>query len=380
VIAPLDVRLPSLELDRSYRIYIDPDPGAESRLAEAVKKRAQSIRVGLVTDETVAMLHWERVERALRDAGLRVSTVVVPDGESSKSLARVEKVADAFVQAGLDRRSLVIALGGGVVGDLGGFVAATFLRGVPYVQVPTTLLAQVDSSVGGKTGVNLPSGKNLVGAFHQPLFVYTDLSTLNTLSPRDVSSGLAEIVKHAVIADPDLLARIEVRAEDARDPTNHAAFLGELVRRSCEIKAQVVAADERELATDTPGGGRARLNFGHTVGHALEAASHGPPHGEPLRHGEAVGLGMIAAARVGRALGMGDPGLEARLVALLPRLGLPIDLDRRLSPGVLERVKVDKKRTGAEIQLILVGSVGATCVTPVAPEGLAEILLGTKSR
>jgi 3-dehydroquinate synthase len=376
VITRLEVRLPSIELDRSYLIYIDPDAGAEARLAEEVRRRAASSTIGLITDETVAGLHWPRIEAALAERGLKVVTVVVPDGESSKSLATVEQVADRFVKGGLDRRSLVVALGGGVVGDLGGFVASVFLRGVPYVQVPTTLLAQVDSSVGGKTGVNLASGKNLVGTFHQPLCVYADLTTLSTLPARDLSSGLAEIVKHGVIADEALLLRLEERAEEARagDP----ALLAELVRRSCAIKAEVVATDERELLSDAPGGGRAQLNFGHTVGHALESASAGGP--EPLRHGEAVALGMIAAARVGEKLGLGDPALEARLVALLPRLGLPTDLDRRLDGPTLERVGVDKKRAGGRVAMVLVPRIGQAALSPIEPHRLGEILLGRKAR
>jgi 3-dehydroquinate synthase len=374
----LEVRLPSLELDRSYLIYVDPDEHAEARLADAVQKRCESRVVGLVTDETVAMLHWERIDAALREAGLKVVTVVVPDGEASKTMVRAETVADTFARGGLDRRSLIVALGGGVVGDLAGFVASIFLRGVPYVQVPTTLLAQVDSSVGGKTGVNLGAGKNLVGTFHQPLLVYCDLSTLATLSPRDVSSGLAEIVKHAAIADPALLALIEERADEIRPPTKDLQLLGSLVKRSCEIKAQVVSADEKELLVEQPGGGRARLNFGHTVGHALESASHAGP--DPLRHGEAVGLGMLAAARVGVALGTGDPSLEARLAKLLPRLGLPDDLDRRLDKATLERIKVDKKRSGNQLQYVVVDRVGSTVISPIPPERIVEILLREKSR
>lgn len=374
----LEVRLPSVELDRSYLIYVDPDEHAEARLADAVQKRCESRVVGLVTDETVAMLHWERIDAALREAGLKVVTVVVPDGEASKTMARAETVAETFARGGLDRRSLIVALGGGVVGDLAGFVASIFLRGVPYVQVPTTLLAQVDSSVGGKTGVNLGAGKNLVGTFHQPLLVYCDLSTLSTLSPRDVSSGLAEIVKHAAIADPALLALIEERADEIRPPTKDLQLLGSLVKRSCEIKAQVVSADEKELLVEQPGGGRARLNFGHTVGHALESASHAGA--DPLRHGEAVGLGMIAAARVGVALGTGDPSLEARLAKLLPRLGLPDDLDRRLDKPTLERIKVDKKRSGNQLHYVVVDRVGSTVISPIPPERIVEILLREKAR
>jgi 3-dehydroquinate synthetase len=267
-----------------------------------------------------------------------------------------------------------------VVGDLGGFVASIFLRGVPYVQVPTTLLAQVDSSVGGKTGVNLPAGKNLAGAFHQPMLVYCDLSTLSSLPARDVSSGLAEIVKHGVIADETLLALLEQRAEEARDVVGGRSLIAELIRRSCAIKARVVSADERELEVEQPGGGRARLNFGHTFGHALEAASASLPGDQPLRHGEAVALGMIAAARVGAALGVGDPKLEARLTALLPRLGLPVDLDARLHPASLDRIKVDKKRIGNQLQFVVVDRVGSTVIRPIEPEKLVEFLLGQKRR
>ena len=375
-LAKVEVRLPSLEPDRSYLILIDPDQGAEERLADEIHKRAPGARIGLLTDETVAGLHWPRIEAALTQRGLRVVTVVVPDGERSKSLGRAEQVAEAWAKGGLDRKSLVLALGGGVVGDLGGFVASVFLRGVPYVQVPTTLLAQVDSSVGGKTGVNLPSGKNLVGTFYQPLLVYADLTTLQTLDARDIAAGLAELVKHGAIADAGLFELIEQRVDAARagDP----GFLAQLIARSCAIKAGIVAADERETEIDQPGGGRARLNFGHTVGHAIESASAHTP--QPLRHGEAVALGMLAAARLGAALGVGDKTLEARLASLCHGLGLPTDLDRWLTPPVLERVTVDKKRAGNRINVILVDRLGSSVVAPVEPQRIGEILLGEKRR
>lgn len=362
---------------RSYAIFIDPDAGAETRLAEKVAARAPSA-VGLLTDDTVAQLHLARFKAALEAAALRVVPLVVPDGEGSKSFHRMEAVCEGFVRGGLDRRSLIAALGGGVVGDLGGFVASILLRGVGCVQLPTTLLAQVDSSVGGKTGVNLPSGKNLAGTFSQPLFVYADVTTLATLSARDISAGLAEVVKHGAIADAALFEDLESRAEDARagDP----ALLAELVASSCRIKAAIVAADERETDAGDKKGGRARLNFGHTVGHALESASYESPRleDEPLRHGEAVALGMIAAARVGVALGVGDRTLEERLLDLLPRLGLPVDLDARLSPSVLARVGVDKKRAGATLQLVLVDHVGSSTTARVTSEKLGEILLRQK--
>ncbi len=367
------IRLSVVLEKNAYPICIDPDAGAERRLAAEIAALAGGSRVGLVTDQTVDRLHRPRVADALAARGLQPVTVVVPDGEGSKSMATAEHVAEAWAAGGLDRRSLAIALGGGVVGDLGGFVASVFLRGISYVQVPTTLMAQVDSSVGGKTGVNLPSGKNLAGTFHQPRLVFADLSTLATLPERDLSSGLAEIVKHGVIADCSLLELVESHAEALR--SGDAATLAQVIERSCAIKAKVVAADERETS-DQPDGGRAKLNFGHTVGHALESASH--EQGEPLRHGEAVALGMLAAARLGAALGAGDPSLEARLLALWPRLGLPVDLDRRLSAPVLARVAVDKKRAGAHIKLVVADRIGSSRLIPVEPARIAEILLVSK--
>jgi 3-dehydroquinate synthase len=366
----LEVRLSAVGPDRSYSIVIDAAPGAEERLAAEVAPRAAG-GLGLLTDETVARLHGPRVEQALRARGLDPARVTVPDGEGSKSLRTVETVAEALAQRGLDRRAALLALGGGVVGDLGGFVASVFLRGVTVIQAPTTLLAQVDASVGGKTGVNLPSGKNLVGTFHQPALVYADVTALATLSPRDLASGLAEVVKHGAIASAELFELLERRAEAARagDPE----LLEELVERSCAIKAAVVAADERE----TGAGGRERLNFGHTVGHALETASLAAA---PLRHGEAVALGMLAAARVGARLGLGDATLEARLAPLLGRLGLPVDLDAHLSPAVLARVGVDKKRAGGRVSFVLVDRIGSSLVTPLAPAELEQILLAGKNR
>jgi 3-dehydroquinate synthase len=368
----LEVKLPP-SAGRSYPIFVDAEPGAEARLADELVARAgAAATVGLLTDETVARLHRARFAGALSARGLTVVPVVVPDGESAKSMARAAEVAEAWTRGGLDRRAWVMALGGGVVGDLGGFVASILFRGVRCVQVPTTLLAQVDASVGGKTAVNLPSGKNLVGTFHQPELVYADVTTLATLAPRDRASGLAEVVKHGVIASPELLELVERRAEEAcaGDP----ALLGELVARSCAIKAEVVAHDEREQAE----GGRARLNFGHTVGHALESASQ---EGDaPLRHGEAVALGMLAAARVGAAHGCGDPTLEARLTSLLERLGLPTDLDRRLDASVLARVGVDKKRAGGRLLLVVVERVGQASLLAVEPARLGEILLAANRR
>ncbi len=355
--------------DRSYPIFVDPEGGAEERFAAELCARLPEGRIAIVTDDTVAKLHLRRYADALRARNRRVTAAVVPDGEGSKSMARAEELCESLAREGVDRRGVIVALGGGVVGDLGGFVAAIFLRGVAYVQVPTTLLAQVDSSVGGKTGVNLPSGKNLVGCFWQPRFVFADVTSLQTLSERDRAAGLAEVIKHAFIADAALLERLEARAAAARagDP----ALLAELVARSCAIKARVVGSDERETS-----GARALLNFGHTVGHALESASHKLP--EPLRHGEAVALGMLAAARVGKALGAVD--LEPRMRALLGAVGLPVDVDRRLTVEALARVAVDKKRVSDVVQFVVVDEPGRARLHPLAPAQIQEILLGAKAQ
>jgi 3-dehydroquinate synthase len=381
----VDVAITNDPTDRSYPIFVDAEPGAEARFADALCAGLPEGRIGIVTDDTVGKLHLARYADALRGRNRRVTAVVVPDGEGSKSMARADELCESFAREGLDRKALVVALGGGVVGDLAGFVASIFLRGVAYVQVPTTLLAQVDSSVGGKTGVNLPAGKNLVGTFWQPRLVYADIGTLATLSDRDRASGLAEVIKHAFIADAELLAFLEANTAAVRD--GEPEIIAELVARSCAIKARVVGADERETT-----GARALLNFGHTVGHAIESASHLGPSGraggaersdqqwpDPLRHGEAVALGMLAAARV-HAAESGTASLEPRLRALLDGVGLPTDVDRRLSAGTLARVAVDKKRGGEHISFVVVDEPGRARLVPLTPARIHEILLGVKTR
>jgi 3-dehydroquinate synthase len=342
----VDVAIGSAEPggDRSYPIFVDAEPDAERRFADELCARLPEGRIGIVTDDTVAKLHLPRYADALRARNRRVTAVVVPDGEGSKSLRRAEELCESFAREGLDRGALVVALGGGVVGDLAGFVASIFLRGVAYVQVPTTLLAQVDSSVGGKTGVNLPAGKNLVGCFWQPRLVWADVGTLATLSDRDRASGLAEVIKHAFIADAELLAFLEANAAAARN--GEPETVAELVARSCVIKARVVGSDERETS-----GARALLNFGHTVGHAIESATG-------MLHGEAVGLGLVAACRVSAQVIGTRRDLEHELVAALRASGLPGDLDPYLTEDVLTRVQVDKKRLGKKLRFIVVREVG----------------------
>ena len=347
----IDVRLG----DRSYPIVIGHDLlGGGFDLAAHVRGKDCLV----VSNETVAPLYLERLEAGL--AGKRVATIALPDGEAFKTLATMQSVLDRLAGAGAHRDTTVIALGGGVVGDIAGFAAACYMRGVDFIQVPTTLLAQGDSSVGGKTGVNLPQGKNLVGAFHQPRLVLIDTDTLATLPDRELHAGLAEIIKHAAIRDADYFAWLEkhMPALVARD----AVALGQAIRRSCEIKAEVVAADERE------GGVRATLNFGHTFGHAIE---HCMGYGEWL-HGEAVAAGMILAARLS--------GLDERAVERLERLvaaaGLPVAPPDLAPSAWRAAMGLDKKIAGKRLRFVLLHSLGDCYVTADFDEGRLAALIG----
>jgi len=307
-------------------------------------------KAALVSDETVAGLYADAVCASLGEAGFAVSRMIVPPGEGSKSLAVASQLYDQLAAANFDRSSLVVALGGGMVGDLAGFVAATWMRGLPFVQVPTTLLANVDASVGGKTAVNHPAGKNMVGAFHQPLGVIIDVDCLGTLSQRDVASGLAESVKHGVIRDEAFFAWHEQQAEAIL--AHDAATLSELIERNCAIKADVVAADEREEA-----GIRAHLNFGHTIGHAIEARL-----GFRLRHGECVAIGMIAAAEMANRRGTFPREDVTRLTRVLEALGLPVRVpdDAALSRDeLLTLVRHDKKVHEGSVRFTLPTRMGA---------------------
>jgi shikimate kinase/3-dehydroquinate synthase len=273
----------------------------------------------------------------------------LPPGESCKTLAAVEQTCQGLAESGYDRGATVIGVGGGAACDHAGFAAAIYLRGVPFALCPTTLLAMVDASVGGKTGVDLPAGKNLVGAFHQPRAVVADLGFLETLPARERTAGLAEVVKAGLIANPALFERLE------REPLPLSAVsLAEIIAASVQVKVDVVQADERE------GGQRAILNFGHTLGHALESES-----AYALLHGEAVALGMMAALALGRARGVTDPALVPRAGALLARLGLPVDIAGRLVPAVLTRVEVDKKRRSGQVQFVFVPRLGETVVQEI---------------
>lgn len=329
------------------------------RLGEFVPARAGQA-CGLVTDSTLNGLYGDAVETALRAGGWRVHRMVVPAGEASKCLGQAEVLYNGCLDGGLDRGAMLFALGGGVVGDLTGFVAGTFMRGLPFVQVPTTLLAQVDASVGGKTAVDLPRGKNLVGVFHQPAQVIIDVDTLASLPEREFRSGMAEVIKHGAIADAELFAWLE--EWPPAQLRGNPACLKQMVARNCEIKAAVVAADPLEK------GLRACLNFGHTVGHALEVAA-----GEwGLRHGEAVALGMVAESRLAERLGETGPQTTARLVALAKRWSLlarPAGLDPALAREALLH---DKKLAAGRLRLPLVPEIGCVRLTETVP--VAELV------
>ncbi len=322
----------------------------------------------IVTNVTVAPLYAQRLQRALRGSYKAVHIVALPDGEEFKTWQTLNLIFDALLAQGCDRKTVLFALGGGVVGDMTGFAAASYMRGVPFVQVPTTLLAQVDSSVGGKTGINHPLGKNMVGAFYQPLLVVCDLDTLKSLPQRELSAGLGEVIKYGPIADMAFFDWIEAHIDALL--AREAAALVQAVRRSCEIKAWVVGQDERES------GLRAILNFGHTFGHAIEA---GLGYGKWL-HGEAVGCGMVMAAQLSRELGLVDTAFVQRLTSLVQRAGLPV-VGPRLSGGdnagrYLELMRVDKKATGGEIRFVVIDGPSSASMRG-APEAMVRKVIDT---
>jgi 3-dehydroquinate synthase len=321
-------------------------------------------RCGLVTSDRVGALYRRRVERSLVLAGLVPVVVEIPDGEEHKTLATLTRVFDVLLRAGVERRTPLVALGGGVVGDLTGFAAATLLRGIPVVQVPTTLLAQVDAAIGGKTAVDHPVGKNLIGAFHQPCLVLADVGVLGTLPRRELLAGLAEVVKYGVIGDAALFASLEADPVTVLtvDPTAFVPMVAACARQ----KAAVVAADEREER-----GERAVLNFGHTVGHALETVTG---YGRFL-HGEAVAIGMVAAARVSHALGACDATTVTRIRGLVGRLGLPVDLPVDVPATALAAaMKADKKSAAGQIRFVAVERVGRAKLVSLAAQEIVDRL------
>ena len=346
--------------DRSYPIVIGSgligDPNSYQNLPPASTAL-------IVSNTTVAPLYAAQLQTALQDRYARVLLLALPDGEAHKDWHTLQLIFDALLANGCDRKTVLFALGGGVVGDMTGFAAASYMRGVPFVQVPTTLLAQVDSSVGGKTAINHPLGKNMIGAFYQPQLVVCDLDLLKTLPARELSAGLAEIIKYGPIADMEFFNWIEANLADllASEP----AALSHAVQRSCEIKARVVGLDEREQ------GLRAILNFGHTFGHAIES---GLGYGQWL-HGEGVGCGMVMAAHLSQRLGLVDAAFVSRLTQLIQRAGLPIKgpiLNTTDNSGrYLELMRVDKKSEAGDIRFVLIDAPGSACVR-AAPDVLVR--------
>ncbi|WP_180729067.1 3-dehydroquinate synthase [Paraburkholderia sp. PGU19] len=345
--------------ERAYPIHIGADLIGKSEL---FAPHIRGASVTIVTNSTVDPLYGDTLRKALAPLGKDVTTVVLPDGEAHKNWETLNLIFDALLGARADRKTTLIALGGGVIGDMTGFAAACYMRGVPFIQVPTTLLSQVDSSVGGKTGINHPLGKNMIGAFYQPQAVIADIGALRTLPPRELAAGIAEVIKTGAIADATFFEWIEANMEALNRCEPEA--LAEAVKRSCEIKASVVAKDERE------GGLRAILNFGHTFGHAIEA---GLGYGEWL-HGEAVGCGMVMAADLSVRLGHLDEAARKRLVAVIEAAHLPTQAPTLGAERYVDLMRVDKKAEAGEIKFILLKRFGDTLITRAPDEAVLETL------
>jgi 3-dehydroquinate synthase len=352
----------SLQVDlgeRSYPIAIGPSLLSDPAWCHAY---LNSERVAVVTNTTVGPLYLDRLTETLVAAGKRVVPIVLPDGEEEKNWTCLMLIFDALLREQCDRKTTLIALGGGVIGDMTGFAAACYMRGVPFVQVPTTLLAQVDSSVGGKTGINHPLGKNMIGAFYQPQAVIADTDTLDTLPPRELSAGLAEVIKHGAIIDAEFFTWIEANIDKLRNRDPQAII--HAIRRSCKIKAEVVRQDERE------GGLRAILNFGHTFAHAIES---GLGYGMWL-HGEAVGCGMVMAADLSHRLGYIDAQSKERVKAVVRAAGLPVSAPDLGNERWLELMQVDKKNEGGQIKFILLKPLGTSVITTAPADALLATL------
>lgn len=345
--------------DRSYPILIGSGLLQDPQALSDLPRSAQAL---IVTNTTVAPLYAGELRKALAGHHALIHVLQLPDGEAHKDWATLNTIFDALLDHGCDRKTVLYALGGGVVGDMTGFAAASYMRGVPFVQVPTTLLAQVDSSVGGKTAINHPLGKNMIGAFYQPQRVLCDLGTLKSLPKRELSAGLAEVIKYGPIYDLQFLDWIETNlpALLAREP----AALAHAVRRSCEIKSLVVGQDERES------GLRAILNFGHTFGHAIES---GLGYGEWL-HGEAVGCGMVMAAELSQRLGGVDAAFVQRLTRLVQAAGLPVRGPALGAERYLEHMRVDKKAEAGEIRFVVLDKPGSAVVRSAPDAMVREVL------
>jgi 3-dehydroquinate synthase len=347
--------------DRSYPIYVGS--AILARAGEFLAQAGLRGKVAVVTNPTVAQLYLDPVHKALANSGFDAIPILVPDGEEHKSVASLQMIYDRLIAERFERKSCVLALGGGVVGDIAGFAAATYLRGIPYVQVPTTLLAQVDSSVGGKTGVNHAHGKNLIGAFCQPKLVLIAVTVLQTLPQRELVAGLAEVIKYGVIEDPALFALLEEKIDQLIQLDDE--LLIQTISTCCAIKAKVVEADEREDDY------RAVLNFGHTIGHALEAVTGYTQ----FLHGEAVGVGMVKAAALSAQQGFCDQGSFDRVADLIKQAGLPTEIPANVSlPGLIQAMEVDKKAAGGKIKFVMCAGLGKTRFHWLSPSEILTAL------
>jgi 3-dehydroquinate synthase len=336
--------------DRSYSIHIGE--GLLARAGEIVAPFLKRPLTAIVTDENVARAHLATLERALAAKGIRSTAIIMPPGEATKSYAHLAELCDRLLVAGVERRDRIIAFGGGVIGDLAGFAAAILRRGVDFIQIPTSLLAQVDSSVGGKTGINSPQGKNLIGAFHQPLAVIADIGLLNSLPRRELAAGYAEVAKYGLLGDMPFFEWLEGASGQIMRGNAEARI--QAIRTSCEAKARIVAEDETET------GVRALLNLGHTFGHALEAATG---YSQRLLHGEAVAIGMVQAFRFSERQQLSPPGIADRVAKHLKSVGLPVhasEITGELPPPatLLEIMRQDKKAQGGKLTFILVRGIG----------------------
>ena len=344
--------------ENSYDILMGH--GLREEICSFLRERKYSRRSLLISDSNVAPLYGEAVLQTLREAGLEPEIYVAPAGEHSKSLAEAEKIYTRAIGFGLDRKSPILALGGGVVGDLAGFVAATYMRGVPFIQLPTSLLAQVDSSVGGKVAVNHSMGKNLIGCFYQPEAVFMDLDFMESLPKREIHTGLGEIVKYGIISDADFFCFLEENSKAvlALEPD----ALIHMIARSCEIKAGVVAEDEKES------GLRRILNFGHTIAHAIERETGYVRY----NHGEAVAIGMMGAAYISRAMGMVDEMTVERLLHLMELLHLPVKAEGCTVEKMYHAIFHDKKTVNGKVNWVLMESIGKVALRSDVPEEIVK--------
>ncbi len=347
--------------DRSYDVLVGR--GILASLHSEIQRLGSFSSFGLVTDEVVRPLVAEPLQDQLRSNSIDTTLIALPPGESAKTIGTVLDLCQQLLVQGFDRRSLLLAVGGGVVGDITGFAAAIYMRGIPYIQVPTTLLAQVDSSLGGKTGVDLPSGKNLLGAFHQPRLVLSELDVLTTLSSDARRDGFAEVIKAALIEDPELFAILEKEGADLLDTSN--PLLETIIAKACEVKCRVVNRDEHES------GLRRILNFGHTLGHALEAAAN-----YNISHGQAVAIGMGLAVRLSRQwAGLSEDSAD-RALDLIQKLGLPTDIPQNIDPkALLVPLEKDKKIQAGICHFVLLAEIGRTVIHPIPVEELRQNLM-----